>query len=235
MIKCGHCKAGHEDIAGVRACAKTHFLPAKKELALETKSAQYLADLAKVQTGTVVEEITKPVALVTVPEHRIKPNLAKSFVAGTSQMAFKEVYTNATPEQIKAEVAAITAPAPVVKKGQDLELGMYQVASGVYKVKVNKNGTLKYAEKLVISQKHVWDEETNGWKTVPKGKFSYAGGVIFSLTSEDKMDEAAAKAFHDATKEKYGQQYGFCCVCGKLLTVKKSIDAGIGPVCQSKL
>lgn len=119
------------------------------------------------------------------------------------------------------------ADVPVaLKTGQDLDLGMYQTADAVYKVKFNKAGTQKYAEKLLI---------TMGKDGAPKGKFLYAYGMMAKLTSADKMDEAAAKAFHDATKKKYGQDYGFCCVCGKLLTVKKSIDAGIGPVCSSKL
>jgi hypothetical protein len=110
---------------------------------------------------------------------------------------------------------------------------MYQVTdvNGVqmiYKVKWNKTNTYKYAERLVITDGK-WSKSGK-----PSGKFMYAGSMMSKLTSENKMTEEQAKAFHDATKAKYGVDYGFCCVCGKLLTVKKSIDAGIGPVCVTK-
>lgn len=207
----------------------------------DAKSAIFTSeiDAAKVEIGT-------PVAFV--PEHRIKPNIAanvsmvKEFVTAAADAikalppkdpaAILAIYTNPTPsvQIIKAEVAALT-----VKTGQDLDLGMYQVEGIIYKVKFNKAGTQKYAEKLLITKKKVWDETTQEYKIVPKGQFIYVYGMMAILTSAHKMDEAAAKAFHDATKEKYGVDYGFCCVCGKLLTVKKSINAGIGPVCQSKL
>jgi len=188
-------------------------------------------DAAKVEIGTIVED-AKPVAVAVkaVPEHRIKPNIissAQSIAAGNAALLSTE---SAPAVQIPVE-----APPVIVKKGQDLDLGMYQVGETIYKVKFNKTGTHKYVEKLHISQSHVWDADAQGWKLQPKGKFAYANSMIYTLTSEHKMDEAAAKKFHDATKAKYGVSYGFCCVCGKLLTVKKSIDAGIGPVCAGKL
>lgn len=194
------------------------------------KFDQMMDDFAKVQVGTIVEEKPAPVAFV--PEHRINPNLAKGVV---------DIFTNVQPDGWGT--AAVALPEPVAPKpvltGQAIELGMYQVDGIVYKVKWNKSKTYKYAEKLVITQTKVWDdshedEAEHHYVVVPKGKFAYTA-MMTKLTSEHKMDEAAAKAFHDATKEKYGQTYGFCCVCGKLLTDPKSVAAGIGPVCKSKL
>jgi hypothetical protein len=211
-IKCFYCKNVHTTIAEVKTCS-----------------------VAKVPAAFVAAT-PAPVAVekVTIPAHR----------------------TTAAYKAVKAQITPAAAPAPVVivheslskiqaavkeqvleiKKGQDLELGMYQLEGEIYKVTWNKYKTYKYAEKLVITEQYdEYDAETKTWTKKPKGKFYYAKGVINDLTSEYKMTAEMAKAFHDATKLKYGVDYGFCCVCAKLLTVKKSIDAGIGPVCAGKL
>lgn len=56
-------------------------------------------------------------------------------------------------------------------------------------------------------------------------KFEYSRGAIFKLKSRMTLDEAKA----------WGAQHGLCCVCAKLLTDPKSIEAGIGPVCAKRV
>lgn len=211
-IKCYHCKGNHELVAQVKDCAK---VPA--------------AFAAKVETGKIVETvIPATVKKVTIPAHRLDAKYLelKAKIAPVAEVP-------APVKTIDQQVAEHDAALAVVKKGQDLELGMYQItdANGIqaiYKIKWNKTNTFKYAEKLVITD----GKWTNSGK--PSGKFMYAGSMMNKLTSEHKMTEEQAKDFHDATKKKYGVDYGFCCVCGKLLTAKGSIDKGIGPVCESK-
>lgn len=215
MITCYYCKGKHELVSQVKDCAG---IPA--------------AFAAKVETGKIVETvIPATVKTVSVPAHR----------TSAAYLALKKIQNPAAvtvtiPVPVKTidqQVAEHDAALAVIKTGQDLDLGMYQVTDvngiqSIYKVKFNKAGTFKYAEKLIITDGK-WSKSGK-----PSGKFMYAGSMMSKLTSANKMTEEQAKAFHDATKAKYGVDYGFCCVCGKLLTVKKSIDAGIGPVCVTK-
>lgn len=225
-IKCYYCKGHHELVSQVKDCAK---IPA----AFAAKAAEPTAKSVEVVIPATVKK-------VSVPAHR----------TDAKYLALKaKIQPVAQVEMVKIPGLDISVPAPIdslsaiqaaakptidtaIKTGQDLELGMYQVTDSgitvIYKVKWNKSETYKYAEKLVITDGK-WTKTGK-----PSGKFVYAGSMMSKLTSENKMTEEQAKAFHDATKTKYGQAYGFCCVCGKLLTVKKSIDAGIGPVCVTK-
>lgn len=223
MITCYYCKGKHELVAQVKACS--------------VKTASPLA--AKVEIGTIVEDAKK----ITVPAHRTSAKYLalKAQVAPATEVVHTTFVTVDSVSPIKTidqQVAEHDVALAVIKKGQDLEIGMYQMISEngeiiIYKVKWNKSNTYKYAERLWISTSAKWDIDSNSWIDMPKGKFIYAGSMMKTLTSEHKMTEEQAKAFHDATKAKYGVDYGFCCVCGKLLTVKKSIDAGIGPKCAT--
>ena len=225
----------------------------KWQAAEQDKIAQYNADLAKVEIGVIIED--KPAA-PSLPAHKAA-KLAMFGTTGKVAPAVVEKEITATVAVMQESKTASPAPAPVInfkalveenkaakaatgKTGQDLELGMYAVKNEageitqVYKIEWNKYKTFKLAKMLVISQKQFFNKETSTWEWKPSGKFVYAKSMIFKLTEHNKMNDADAKTFHDMTKAKYGQDYGFCCVCGKLLTVKKSIAAGIGPVCQSK-
>jgi hypothetical protein len=210
-INCYHCKGKHTTIQMVKDCSKV-------QIGWEIKtSAPTAKPVEVVIPATVVKK--------SIPAHR----------AAKKAVISSPVVTTQTEQAVATATAVLVQETKKVLKGQDLELGMYQVDGQIYKIKWNKYNTYKYAEKLVITQKNVWEDETNSWKLVPKGAFKYAPSMMNTLTSENKMTEEMAKAFHDATKEKYGVDYGFCCVCGKLLIVKKSIAAGIGPVCATKL
>jgi hypothetical protein len=224
MIKCYHCSGKHELVSQVKDCAKVPT-----------------AFAAKVEIGTVVETvIPATVKVAAVPAHRtdakylaLKAQVAPAVEVTMVKIPGLDISVPAPVKTIDQQVAEHDAALAVIKKGQDLELGMYQITDVngiqmIYKIKWNKTNTYKYAEKLVITDGK-WSKTGK-----PSGKFMYAGSMMSKLTSENKMTEQQAKDFHDATKAKYGVDYGFCCVCGKLLTVKKSIDAGIGPVCQTK-
>ena len=47
--------------------------------------------------------------------------------------------------------------------------------------------------------------------------------LLYKLTPEHKMTASHASF--------YGEVYGRCCCCGKLLTVPESVERGVGPVC----
>lgn len=97
-------------------------------------------------------------------------------------------------------------------------------------VTVDKSGLYRNDEGHFIK---VQQSKTTGnfyaLKLVPvgkKGAFVYEKGLIYSLTPDMKV-----------TLEQgvnYSQQMGFCCMCGRTLTAKESVDAGIGPICAKK-
>lgn len=86
------------------------------------------------------------------------------------------------------------------------KIGFYVCNAGVFKVVKAKTGSHEYALKL--------NED---------GKWDYAPGAIKNLRPETKMSLEYAAA--------YGRRTGRCMVCGRTLTKKDSIDAGIGPIC----
>lgn len=102
------------------------------------------------------------------------------------------------------------APAPV-----EVAPGYYIVGTGttaeVVRIVPNKAGTGTYG------------------KTSRHGKFIYDSGakarVIASGCVRLTVEEAEALSLH----------LGFCCLCGRTLTVEESVKAGIGPVCRRKL
>ncbi len=58
------------------------------------------------------------------------------------------------------------------------------------------------------------------------GEFEYAGLASRFVSPLQRLDVA--------TVARYGQEYGFCMVCGAELTDPNSVAAGIGPVCWSR-
>lgn len=69
-----------------------------------------------------------------------------------------------------------------------------------------------------------------------KFKHEYAKGVIFKLTEEMRVSAEAVVALNISTiHEHNGKRVGSCCVCGRMLTKKSSIDAGIGPICGGRV
>lgn len=124
--------------------------------------------------------------------------------------------------QPKAEQAALKAKAEPVT--QD---GMYRMDDGtIVKVQVAHHGTGNlYAKRMVVLDEV---RVTASGKEI-KAEFEYEPGLIRKLTPAMKLSLDEAK--------QYGQLYGFCCVCGTILTDDSpggSIEKGIGPVCGAK-
>lgn len=88
--------------------------------------------------------------------------------------------------------------------------GMYTVGNTrIFKVQKARQSDNLYAKELI------------------DGKFEYVAGAITIVRNSGirmTLDEAKA----------YGKRTGQCCQCGRELTVKASIDAGIGPICAAK-
>lgn len=93
------------------------------------------------------------------------------------------------------------------------ETGMYQVDGRIFKVLPSRNSDRHYAKELV--------GEGDGTY-----RFAYARGAMRFLRAEHRMTDEQAREF--------GRTTGICCVCARLLTDPKSIEAGIGPVCAGK-
>lgn len=75
--------------------------------------------------------------------------------------------------------------------------------------------------------------------TLTKMTFYPSTGFKHVEVSRSPSSKAFAWAYEKLSKGKYPEQCeiwhsGTCGHCGKLLTVPESIEAGIGPVCQSK-
>ena len=143
------------------------------------------------------------------------------------------------PENYQARIAEIAAGAPI-KSARELidalkdlpwkkrgagaensdpvvEAGMYRKDGVIYKVQkaVHGSGNL-YAKELLPPA------EKGG-----KASFAYAKGAIRKLQASDRLSLEDAK--------KFGALYGSCCVCGRVLTKEESIEAGIGPICASRV
>ena len=96
--------------------------------------------------------------------------------------------------------------------------GFYKMDDTIYKVVTSKAGR-QYAKEL-ITRKYS-DEKGDSDR-----EFVFAPGAISRLTPEHKM------SLEDA--EEYGQLYGRCLNCGRVLTAEDSIKRAMGPVCAGK-
>jgi hypothetical protein len=94
----------------------------------------------------------------------------------------------------------------------ELELGMYRLANGdIYRIQRSRESGRLYAKKLD------WANNT----------FVFEQGAMRLITADDRMTLDEAKA--------WGVETGICCVCSAFLTDPKSVSAGIGPVCASRV
>ena len=90
--------------------------------------------------------------------------------------------------------------------------GVYQNAEGdIFRVQRSRESGNLYAKRLDIFE----------------GGFVYEAGLLRKITPSDRLGVEQAKAL--------GVQYGFCVVCGILLTDPKSVEQGIGPVCIKRV
>jgi hypothetical protein len=88
--------------------------------------------------------------------------------------------------------------------------GVYRVHDRIYRVVVKANGSGRpYAEEMV------------------NGKYVYAKGMVFRLRPQDRMSLEEAKA--------WGRAEVRCIRCGIKLEKASSREAGIGPICATKV
>lgn len=102
--------------------------------------------------------------------------------------------------------------------------GVYVLDGEFYAVKEStKNPGRHYAHRIVLDGK--------------KFKHVYAPGVIFKLTEQMRASAEVIVAMNRDTihVDHRGRKIGACCVCGRLLTNKTSVDAGIGPICGGRV
>lgn len=97
--------------------------------------------------------------------------------------------------------------------------GIYEMDGEFYKVVLTRDKQRLYAKRLVRTgvSRVTESGEAADWE------FEYARGALFKLKPEMRVGEERAKEI--------GLKYGKCINCGKRLKVKKSVEAGIGPVC----
>ena len=92
------------------------------------------------------------------------------------------------------------------------EEGVYQNAEGdIFRVQRSRESGNLYAKRLNVFE----------------GGFVYEQGGLRNIKPSDRLSVEQAKAL--------GVQYGFCVVCGILLTDPKSVEQGIGPVCIKRV
>jgi hypothetical protein len=116
---------------------------------------------------------------------------------------------------IEAKRAEQRAAAP---KKEDLSDGFYSLDDTIYKVVTSKAGR-QYAKELVTRK---YSDE----KGDSEREFVYAPGIINRLTPEHALTLEEA--------EQYGQLYGRCLNCGRVLSNEESIARAMGPVCAGK-
>lgn len=97
---------------------------------------------------------------------------------------------------------------------QVTEHGLYWDShNNIIKVQPSHTTGRFYGKLLVI---------TKNPDNTPHAQFEYRPGLLKDITAKMTLDEAVA----------FGKQFGFCCVCGRLLTNALSIELGIGPICR---
>lgn len=111
-----------------------------------------------------------------------------------------------------------TSSVAVLERTPVTEPGMYRRDDSVFQVVWNKSETYLYAKLYV---------PTYVAGKLHKFEFTYDKGAIFTLDAGDRMTVAEVAQL--------GKSTGWCWVCHRKLTVQKSIEAGIGPVCAKKV
>lgn len=117
----------------------------------------------------------------------------------------------------KPRPAAPSAPAAAAERVT--EIGTYKVGDDVYRVQQARGSGNLYAK--------VWEFSGEISPTGKRlGSFGYAPGAMRKISAADRMSLQDAEAF--------GVLTGTCADCGRELTVKESIERGIGPICAGK-
>lgn len=109
----------------------------------------------------------------------------------------------------------------------ELEAGMYRVGETIYKVQRAVHGSGRMYAKRLVKLDAPYTKTSRGKEVKVTHEFVMASGAITRIRDEHRMTLAEAID--------YGAIYGVCCRCAATLTDECSIEAGIGPVCASKI
>lgn len=143
-------------------------------------------------------------------------DLAKAAEEYTARMDAHNLWTPGRKGNISRWIDRLIAKVQELKAATELEDGMYVLDGVIYKVQHAVHGSgRQYAKRLVPNSPG------------ERASFEYAPGMVRKLRPEHRMTMEQAKEF--------GALYGTCCQCGRVLTNEDSIEAGIGPICASKL
>lgn len=112
-----------------------------------------------------------------------------------------------------AALAPVAAAAPVAQAVP--ELGYYLHDGQVVRVVKAKTSDRRYAKRISYG--------TGGGRAT----WDYVAGLVNRLTADERLTVEQAAA--------YGHLHGNCMICGLALTVPKSVERGIGPVCFANL
>jgi len=141
---------------------------------------------------------------------------------GEASKAIGEAIAN--NKMLREELAGLGCPSePTISEPQYVtEVGMYRVGDQIFKVLPSRSSDRHYAKELVGFH---WEDrlpfaDVEGVNL----KFRYAKGAMRMIRPEHRMTSEQERAF--------GQLVGSCIDCGKLLTDRRSIDYGKGPVCS---
>lgn len=122
----------------------------------------------------------------------------------------------------------LSAPRPEPKRSEPAPVGVYQKDGTIYVVKENRQGTRRYAVRLVVGAPRITE---NGEEV----DFNYekAPGMVYALTEADRMTKADMQDFM--------LKYRKCIRCGYHLhaakTLKRSEELGVmvGKRCATKM
>ena len=117
-------------------------------------------------------------------------------------------------DQLKAAPLDDTSDA-----GAGVKPGVYQRNGEVFVVKLNREGTRRYAKRLVEIRAQRLNEDGDRVRI----EFEYSPGALQTLLPEDQMSLEDARPLL--------LRYGRCIACGRLLKAAASVERSVGPVC----
>lgn len=128
-----------------------------------------------------------------------------------------ERYGELTIRQIEAVERSIAKDGERLTKPADpvTEVGMYENADGIFRVRESRNSGRLYAMRFIPTA------------STKSERFEFERGGIYRLSASDRMTVERARAL--------GVEMSMCCVCGADLTDAKSVAKGIGPVCEKRV
>lgn len=157
--------------------------------------------------------------LRSLADTRQAPAPSGVFAWGSDLTGYLEAYPPTRAQVSKMidwlrTLPVIERPAQPKASGEKLAPGAYRAADGtLYQVYPAREHEGMLAKEIIADETGV--------------SFHYVGRADRFVTADQKLtlDEAA----------EFGQTFGVCCECGRLLTDPDSIAAGIGPVCAGRL